>query len=448
MLIEFSTENFKSIKNKMTLTMQASFDKSLSKNVAKVVLPQIEGKKNVNRVLKTSIIYGANASGKSNLLKAMNIIRKIIIHSNTHQPNQAFPIDNFRLDLTCSKKPTKFEFIFIQKGIKYAYQVVLTSKKVIEECLYYWPNGRQVKVFEREGNNIVFGGSYKAKNKEDELRNKIYAEDTAENILFLSMANKVNIQPIKDAFTWFAMKLVIINRQNGIGDETTRMLAEHFITKQEVLNYLKVADSKITDFTLVESDADLDANHPVNNFIKTVILPEIARKENIKIEDIGKIVGKSYNEKIKRYGISETGERILVDFDISDESDGTQRYYGLIGPIISCLKRGCTVLYDELELRLHPLLAKGIIELFTSDINKNDAQLIITSHNVNLLDTKGLFRKDQIWFTEKNEYSETELYSLDDITGVRHSMIKAKNYLKGSFGAIPDLNWEEIKLEK
>lgn len=215
------------------------------------------------------------------------------------------------------------------------------------------------------------------------------------------MANKVNIQPIKDAFTWFATKLVIINRQNGIGDETTRMLAEHFITKQEVLNYLKVADSKITDFTLVESDADLDTNHPVNNFIKTVILPEIARRENIKIEDIGKIVGKSYNEKIKRYGISETGERILVDFDISDESDGTQRYYGLIGPIISCLKRGCTVLYDELELRLHPLLAKGIIELFTSDINKTDAQLIITSHNVNLLDTKGLFRKDQIWFTEK-----------------------------------------------
>lgn len=448
MLIEFSTENFKSIKNKMTFTMQASYYRSLSKNVARIELPQIEGKKNVNKILKTSIIYGANASGKSNLLKAMDIIRKIIIHSNTHQPNQKFPIDSFRLDLTCSKKPTRFEFIFIQKGIKYAYQVVLTSKEVLEECLYYWPNGRQVKIFEREKNNIVFGGSYKAKNKEDELRNKIYAEDTAENILFLSMANKVNIQPIKDAFTWFATKLVIINRQNGIGDETTRMLAEHFITKQEVLNYLKVADSKITDFTLVESDADLDANHPVNNFIKTVILPEIARKENIKIEDIGKIVGKSYNEKIKRYGISETGERILVDFDISDESDGTQRYYGLIGPIISCLKRGCTVLYDELELRLHPLLAKGIIELFTSDINKNDAQLIITSHNVNLLDTKGLFRKDQIWFTEKNEYSETELYSLDDITGVRHSMIKAKNYLKGSFGAIPDLNWEEIKLEK
>lgn len=96
--------------------MQASFDKSLSKNVAKVVLPQIEGKKNVNRVLKTSIIYGANASGKSNLLKAMNIIRKIIIHSNTHQPNQAFPIDNFRLDLTCSKNQLNLSLFLFKRN--------------------------------------------------------------------------------------------------------------------------------------------------------------------------------------------------------------------------------------------------------------------------------------------------------------------------------------------
>ncbi len=444
MLIEFSTENFKSIKNKMTLTLQAAADISLAKNVAKIKLPQIDGKKNIHRVLKTSIIYGANASGKSNLLKAMDIIRKIIIHSNTHQPNQKFPIDKFRLDLSCANKPTSFEFIFIQNDIKYAYQVVLTEKKVIEENLYYWPNGRQVKIFERQNNSIDFGSSYKAKNREDELRNKIYAEDTAENILFLSMANKVNIQPVKDAFNWFATKLVIINRQTGIGNDTTRMLAEHIINKQEVLNYLQVADAQITDFMLVENDDDLDENHPVNNFIKTVILPEIARKENIKIENIGKIVGKSYNEKIKRYGISETGDRVLIDFDISDESDGTQRYYGLIGPIIACLKKGCTILYDELELRLHSLLAKGIIELFTSDINSKNAQLIITSHNVNLLDTKGLFRRDQIWFTEKNECSETELYSLDDITGVRSSMIKSKNYLKGSFGAVPDLDWENI----
>lgn len=445
MLIEFSTENFRSIKDEVTLTLQAATDTSISRNVAKIKLPQIEGKLNTHRILKTSIIYGANASGKSNLLKAMYIIRKIILHSNTHQQNQEFPIETFRLDLSYANKPTKFEFIFTYNGIKYAYQVVLTKKKVIEENLYHWPNGRQVKIFERDNNKIEIGNSYKGTNKEDELRNKIYAEDTAENVLFLSMANRVNIQPIKDAFNWFATKLVIMYRQNGIGQDTTRMIAEHKITKQEVLNYLKVADSQIADFMIVEKDIeDVEQNAFMSNFIKTVVLPEIARKENIKIEDIGKIVGKNISEKTKRYAINENGDKVLVDFELSDESDGTQRYYGLIGPIISCLKRGCTIFFDELELRLHPLLSKGIIELFTSELNANNAQLIITSHDVNLLDAKGLFRKDQIWFTEKNDASATELYSLDDFKGIRNSMVHSKNYLRGNFGAIPDLVWGNI----
>ncbi len=445
MLIEFSTENFRSIKDKVTLTLKAATDNTISKNVAKIKLPQIEGKLNTHRILKTSIIYGANASGKSNILRAMNIIRQIILHSNMHQPNQEFPIDNFRLDFTCATKPTAFEFIFIHNNVKYAYQVVLTKKKVIEENLYHWPNGRQVKIFERANNSIEIGNSYKGNNKEDELRTKIYAEDTAENILFLSMANRVNIQPIKDAFNWFATKLVIMYRQNVIGQDTTRMIAEHMISQQEVLNYLKVADSQIADFMIVENEIeDVEQNAFMNNFIKTVILPEIARKENIKIEDVGKIVGKNISEKTKRYAINEKGEKVLVDFDFSDESDGTQRYYGLIGPIISCLKRGCTILFDELELRLHPLLSKGIIDLFTSDLNLKNSQLIITSHDVNLLDTKGLFRKDQIWFVEKNEMSATELYSLDDFKGVRNSMIHSKNYLRGNFGAVPDLDWEII----
>ena len=259
------------------------------------------------------------------------------------------------------------------------------------------------------------------------------------------MANRINIPYVKEAFKWFATKLVIIYRQNGIGYDTTRMISEHLIDKKEVLDFLQVADAQIEDFTLVESEIeDVEQNTVMNNFIKTVILPEIARKENIKIESIGKIVGKNISEKTKRYALTENGEKVLVDFNLSDESDGTQRYYGLIGPILSCLKKGCTILYDELELRLHPLLSRGIIELFTSNLNINNAQLIITSHNVNLLDTKNLFRKDQIWFTEKNFDNVTELYSLDDFKGMRNSMIHSKNYLKGKFGAIPDLNWEQI----
>lgn len=445
MLIEFSAENFKSIRDKVTLSLNASADKKLPKNVAKVNLPQIEKKKSTQRILKSSIIYGANASGKSNIIKAIDIIKRIILYSNKHLQDQKFPIDNFRLDLSYDKKPTNFEFIFVNNGLKYAYQVSLLKERVLEENLYYWPNGRQVKVFERTGQDIVFGNLYEKNNKETELRNKIYAEDTAPNTLFLSMANNVSIPQVKAAYNWFATKLVIMTQQNGIGRDTTQLIADNYIDKQDVLNYLKIADSQIANFKIIEGEVeDLDPNHPMNAFIRTVILPQIAKRENIKIENISKITGKSLDEKTQRYGVNESGQKILIDFNLSDESDGTQRYYGLIGPIISCLKNECTILFDELELRLHPLLSKGVIELFSSDINTNNSQLIMTSHDVNLLNYKDLFRRDQIWFTEKNVESVTELYSLDDFIGIRNSMISSNNYLKGKFGAIPDLNWEII----
>lgn len=448
MLIEFSVENYKSIKEKVTLSLQASAYTKIAKNVAKVRLPFIDNKKSIHRILKTSVIYGANASGKSNILKAIDIIRKIILNSNNHITNQPFPIDCFRLDLSCISKPTKFEFIFVQKGIKYAYLVSLTKEKVLEEYLYYWPNGKQLEIFERDEEGISIGSSLKGKDKEDDMRTKIYAQDTAENTLFLSRANNVSLKPLKDAFNWFATKLKIIYQQIGIGNATSSMITDNILNKQEVLNCLKIADSQIADFNLIQQElGDLD-DHPMNIFIKQFILPQIAKKENISMESIGKISGLKIDEKTQRYGITESGEKILVDFDLSEESDGTQRYYGLVGPILACLKSGCTLFFDEMELRLHPLLSKGLIDLFTSEVNSKNAQLIITSHDVNLLDYKGLFRQDQVWFTEKNEYGYTELYSLNEFTDLQDNIINSKNYLKGKFGAIPDLSWENFNAKK
>ena len=442
MLIEFSVENFKSIRDKITFSLLASADKSYPNNVAKIHLPKIEKK-------KTSVIYGANASGKSNIIKAIGSIRRIILSSSKHLQNEKFPIDNFRLDFSYNNKPTNFQFIFVYDKVKYAYQVSLTKEKVLEENLYYWPNGRQVKIFERNGQKIDFGNLYETKNQETELRNKIYAEDTAENILFLSMANTVSIPQVKAAYNWFARNLVIVRQQNGIGQKTTQLITDDIINKDDILSYLKIADSQIADLKIIEGEEqEIDQNNPFNMLIRNVVLPQIAKKENIKIENIGKITGKYVDEKTQRYGINENGERVLVDFSLSDESDGTQRYYGLLGPIISCLNKECTIFFDELELRLHPLLLKGIIELFISDMNLNNSQLVITSHDVNLLNYKGLFRRDQIWFTEKNDLSYTELYSLDDFKGLRNDIIQSKNYLKGKFGAIPDLNWESLKYEK
>jgi len=442
MLIEFSVENYKSIKEKATLNMAASADKKMPGNVCVFELPKVNNKFKKKRILKTAAIYGANASGKSNILKAVEIVQKIIISSNQYQQGQLFPIDNFRLDERSMAKPTCFEFIFVHNNIKYAYQLELTKQKVVEENLYHWPNGKQVLIFERTNNDINFNTDKKLSEK-DELRNRIYAEDIAENILFLSLANKVNIKPLKESFDWFCTKLRVITKQTGLG-MTTQMIDQNTVNKDDVLKYLKIADPLIANLDIIKNKIDdVDENHLMNDFFQKFVLPDIARKENIKIENIKSIEGFVVNEKTQRVGLDGFGNEKLFSFDLADdESDGTKRYYGIIGQIIDCLNKGCVLLFDEIELRLHTLLSKSILELFISDTNKNCSQLIISSHDVTLLDDCNLFRRDQVWFTEKQDNGATELYSIDDFTGIRNSLVKSKNYLKGKFGAIPQIDLE------
>ena len=443
MLIEVSIENYKSIKNKVTLSMQkSSQDKTLDENFVNIELNKIGQDKKEIGLLKTSAIYGANASGKSNIIDGILKIKLIILNSHAHQQGQLFPVVPFKLDDKCVTEPTFFQFVFIEQGVKYAYNVKLTKKSVVEENLYYYPNGREQKVFSREGNEIKINfGSQKQLDKEAQLRQEIYASDISENILFLSLANRVKIDAVKNAFNWFANKLQVVTKDLNVIPTTTPMLTDNQLSKEQVLKYLKIADSQIQGINIEANEFNI--NDPNNSDIKKHLMFEAQRRnipfEKMQVEPLMALV-----EKTQRHGLDIDGNVKNVDFTLQEESLGTAKFYNLIGPIIQELNNGMVIIYDEFDTSLHPLLVKGVIELFYSKVNCSHAQLIMSTHNAYFLDFPALFRRDQVWVTEKQYNGETELYSISDFKGIKRSNLSAKTYLKGKFGGIPQIDLDDI----
>lgn len=443
MLIEISIENYKSIKNRVTLSMQkSSQDKSLDENFVNIELNKIGQDKKEISLLKTSAIYGANASGKSNIIDGILKIKQIILTSHAHQQGQLFPVVPFKLDDKCITEPTFFQFVFIEQGVKYAYNVKLTQKLVIEENLYHYPKGREQKVFSRQGNEIKINfGSQKQLDQKDQIRQEIYASDISENILFLSLANKVKIEAVKNTFNWFANKLQVVNRESSIIPITTPMLDKNQLSKEQVIKYLKIADPQIQGINIETSEFNI--NDPNNKNIKQQLMFE-AQIRNIPFEKMQVEPLMALVEKTQRLGLDINGNVKNVDFTLREESLGTFKFYNLIGPILQALNNGMVIIYDEFDTSLHPLLVKGIIELFYSKVNCSNAQLIMSTHNTHFLDFPALFGRDQIWITEKQYNGETELYSISDFKGIKRADLSAKTYLKGKFGGIPQIDLDDI----
>lgn len=447
MLIEVSIENYKSIKNRVTLSMQkSSQDKSLDENFVNIELNKIGQDKKEIGLLKTSAIYGANASGKSNIIDGILKIKLIILNSHAHQQGQLFPVVPFKLDDKCVTEPTFFQFVFIEQGVKYAYNVKLTQKSVIEENLYHYPNGREQKVFSRQGNEIKINfGSQKQLDQKDQMRQEIYASDISENILFLSLANKVKIEAVKNAFNWFANKLQVVTNDVNVIPTTTPMLKDNRLSNKQVLKYLQIADPQIQGINIEANEFNI--NDPNNINIKQQLFKNLiseAQRRNIPFEKIQVEPLMTLVEKTQRHGLDINGNVKNVDFTLQEESLGTFKFYNLIGPILQALNNGMVIIYDEFDTSLHPLLVKGIIELFYSKVNCSNAQLIISTHNTHFLDFPALFGRDQIWITEKQYNGETELYSISDFKGIKRSDLSAKTYLKGKFGGIPQIDLDDI----
>lgn len=422
MIIEFSVGNFRSFKDIAVISMVAANINSRNRDL---------DANNVFTVgnlslLKSAGIYGANASGKSNLVLALRFMRHLILNSSRNtQVNEEIDVENFRLSSETEHDPSHFELVFLMKGIKYRYGFKVTSKRVMAEWLYYVPSRVEAMLFERDGEKIKLGSRFK--------EGKRLEEKTRDNSLFLSVVAQFNGEISQALLKWFGTLDVSI----GLSDtsDLLRGILKFDDPKyqRDIIEFVKRFDVGVEDILLEKGDTTapkvpVDAPDEVKQII------EIMRKMEGEQRTIRTVH--------RMYGNKEKESTQVFDLD-KHESEGTRKLFALAFPILQSLRHGRTVVIDELDARLHPLITREIIKLFNSkDTNPRNAQLVFTTHDTNLLSNE-LLRRDQIWFAEKSKDGSTHLYSLVEYkqsasnSKVRNDAALEKNYIQGRYGAIP-----------
>lgn len=413
MLIEFSVTNFLSFKEKNTFTMLASSDNTMKDNLVEV---------GNEKILKLTALYGANASGKTNLFKILVIVSNMIKHSNFFAPSLKLPIIPFKLDKNSINNPSEFEIKFLVNGIRYLYGFKADEINVYEEYLTYYPNGRPVKIFNRKNIN-----EYTFNTTDEKFLNDIKAKNTA-NKFFLATATNWNYKKTKPAFDFITDKICVVLSHDQIDNYSYNMYYNDKDKKLEnfALNFLEKADFNVKGYRVIEEKMTEDKLRAMPDMIKP-FFPVNTPMYKVNTKHI--IDGNEF------------------EFDISEESLGTQVIFSFIPIIKDILDNGKILIIDEFDKSLHPFIVKYIVEVFNdTEINKNGSQLIFNTHDTNLLDLE-LLRRDQIWFAEKDiKTGSSTIYPLDDFS-VRKTENVEKGYLLGRYGAIPFVvnNFDSLK---
>ena len=407
MLIEFSVKNFMSIKDEITFSMIAGTGDENIENI-------INDKNTSEGYLKTAAIYGANASGKTNFIKALTAAILTVRKSNLRNINEPLiEMKPFKFDSKTINEPCEFKFIFIKNNIKYIYGFSADINRIYTEYLYQYLSSKPSLIFERRNTN-----EYKFTQSEQGKLEELSTKNT-EKKLFLSTATAWNYEKTKDAYIWFSEDIDTYNDYFNVGGYAFDKFEkdEEGSLKRFTINLLKQADILIKDYNFEIKDIN------PNNMIAF---------NNIKVQ---KEVRISTFHEIE----DENGNKENYELELQEESLGTQSLF-FFSPILKdAFEKGKVIIVDEIDKSLHPLLVEFIINLFhNSEINKNNAQLIFNTHDTNLLSLNN-FRRDQIWFTEKDpKRGTTDLYPLDDFS-VRKTENVQKGYLNGRYGAIPFL---------
>jgi AAA15 family ATPase/GTPase len=413
MLIEFSVTNFRSIRNKQTFSMVA--DASTDLQYTNILGTKLKG----ISLLPCAVIYGPNAAGKSNLIRAMGVMREIILNS-ADRGQESKPIKGIDPHALSKDEPTEFEVIFIHEDIRYQYGFSATKSHIVEEWLFAYPASRSQKWLERKANEWYIN-SDKVKGDRD-----LWKRATRNNALFLSTAAQLNSEQFKSIITWFSRNLRGGKSTNS-SPVTTIKSCEDNSKKLEILNFLNKADFGISEIKITEKEFSLsDIPDDLPEEIRQKILKELQSDDES--DKAPKTVS------IRLAHATENGDYFSLDF--STESDGTHRIFELSGIWIEVLKNGYVIRIDELNDSLHPTLLRHLILLFhNKDINKNNAQLIFTTHDTTILDPDVL-RRDQIWFIEKDKNQNSQLYPLSEFKPRKNEALQ-KNYLQGRYGALP-----------
>lgn len=425
MLIQLTVRNFKTFRERSTLSMVASnYDKDSRTNDN-----IIEAAPSNLRILKSAVIYGANASGKSKFIEAIQFMKNFVITSSKDsQKGEPIGIMPFGLDTESEKEPSEFEAVFLYQDILYRYGFEVTREKVVAEWLFQ-KKTKEVEIFYRDYQNFETHSRNFSKGatlvREGMIR---------DNALLLSVAAQFNEPISSNVIDWFKDLATISGLKEEGYEVYTMFKTNEPDYKSKILELLKAADLGIDDLSIEVLDL---TNLPkgISKEDREFILRK-AKEGDVKFVSDTITFHKRYDEKGRSVG--------NVNFSmLENESSGTRKFFALTGPILDCLENGYPLIVDELDSKLHPNLVCKIVSLFNSkEHNPKNAQLIFNTHDTNLL-SSGLFRRDQIWFTQKDKFGAAKLYSLGDFKSdeVRKSEPFEENYLRGKYGAVPFLNF-------
>ncbi|SCZ84373.1 AAA family ATPase [Nitrosomonas mobilis] len=414
MLIEMSVANFRSFRETQTFTLvKGKGDEMVATNTFNAAAA------NNIALLRSAAIYGPNASGKSNLLLALQTMKQVVVESaiNLHRGDK-LPVTPFRLSPDTRQHPSEFEATFLVNGVRYQYGFAATAERIHEEWLLAYPKGRTQRWFSRAwdptdqrydwelGNNLTG-------------EKQLWQKSTRDNALFLSTAVQLNSEQLQPIFDWFKNTLRLVNV--GVwGPAFSASLCESS-DKARIMDFLRAADLHIDDVLveLIPFDADTLPT-AIPEPLRDMIAGDMKDKKIFDIKTVHK-----------------DDEGKPVDFDFVDESDGTRKLFSFAGPWIDSLTKGYVLFIDELHDNLHPRLVQFLVQLFHNlETNPNNAQLVFTTHETSILNQE-IFRRDQIWFCEKDKNQATVLYPLTDFSPRKGRENLEAAYLSGRYGALP-----------
>lgn len=414
MLIEMSVANFRSLRELQTFSLV----KGKGDELAETNTFEAKAANNFE-LLRSAVIYGPNASGKSNFLLALQTMKKVVLESAISlQRGDLLPVTPFRLHPEYRVQPSEFEVTFIVNKVRYQYGFSATADRIHEEWLLAYPKGRAQRWFGRAWN--------KQDNRYDwELGNNLIGEkqlwqkSTRNNALFLSTAVQLNSEQLQPIFDWFKNTLRMAN-VGGWNPEFTASLCEQH-EKTQVVDFLRAADLNIEDIRVERQPFDmqtLPADMPEP--LKDVIAGNMKGQQMMRIQTVHQ---------------GNDGKPVV--FDLEDESDGTQKLFAFAGPWIDALANGFVLFIDELHDNLHPRLVQFLVQLFHNPTtNPHNAQLVFSTHETSILN-QDVFRRDQIWFFEKGQQQVSTLYPLTDFSPRKGRENLELAYLSGRYGALP-----------
>lgn len=415
MLVEFSVANFRSFHERQTLSLAASSGKELREtHVVSAPAPATPD------LVRTAVMYGANAAGKSNVLLALQIMWQLVQGSAQLPPGSQFNIAPFAFAKDAADKPTEFELVFVQDGVRFQYGFSLTRERICDEWLFAWPEGRQQRWFERRWNAQTrktawrFGTSLTG-------QKKVWQEATRDNSLFLSMAVQLNAIDLLPPFEWITQRLKPVRPYARFAPDFSLQHCESDPDWQKrVVEYLAAADTGIAGMQIEK---------------RKVEAPVLSKGSEPVMQPAVQItIGPPELYEVRFTHRAQAGSEAQIGYN--DESGGTQKLFAMAAPWIDVLQNGYVLLVDELDTSLHPSLLRHLVGTFHDPaINTKGAQLIFTTHDTNMLDGE-LFRRDQIWFVEKDRDLQSHLYPLTDFSPRKQENVQ-RGYLQGRYGALP-----------